>query len=240
MAAATRGRSRRRSIASAATSSAARWRAAVSYGEHGAVTAVELVDGGAWWSRRTSPSASSRRLQESVRVQMHLASRGMLRDDRVRRAGADRARARDRRGFVERGVTRDAHEPAVRAALARSLYAIVEACRPLVAGSSLPPHYLALPWAELWPRAALRGCSTSRSRRRMDRRRRAGGARAHAAGRRAGDRARRLARRAGAFDGGHVVAALDWDQLVQGARAGAGRLHRVRLLRRLVAHAACR
>jgi hypothetical protein len=44
--------------------------------------------------------------------------------------------------LVERGVTRDGRDPVVRAALARGLAAIVEACRPLVAGSTLRPHYL--------------------------------------------------------------------------------------------------
>jgi hypothetical protein len=91
------------------------------------------------------------RLHESVRVQMHLASRGIYATTVCGGPAPIGRTLATVEAYVAGGVTRDGHEPVVRAALARSLYAIIEACRPLVAGSTLPPHYLARSYAALWP-----------------------------------------------------------------------------------------
>jgi hypothetical protein len=45
----------------------------------------------------------------------------------------------------------DAHRPAIRAALAQSLFNIVSCCAPLVSSSSLQPQLLAMRGEKLWP-----------------------------------------------------------------------------------------
>ena len=118
----------------------------------GSVTGVELGDG-----RRVVVKAHRRepellaRLHESVRVQMHLASRGIYATTVCGGPAPIGRTLATVEAFVSGGVTRDGHDPIVRAALARSLHEIVHACRPLVARSSLPPHYLARPYDQLWP-----------------------------------------------------------------------------------------
>jgi len=108
----------------------------------GSVAALELVDGRRVVVKAHGPDVGLGWLQEVVRVQMHLASRGLF---ATTVCGGPAPLGRGLgvvEAFVERGVTRDGREPAVRAALARGLVAIVEACRPLVAGSSLRPLYM--------------------------------------------------------------------------------------------------
>jgi hypothetical protein len=117
----------------------------------GAVTAVELRDGRRVVVKAHQPERELAWLQEIVRTQMHLASRGLY---ATTVCGGPAPIGRGLaivEAFVERGVLRDAHEPAVRAALAQSLWEIVAACRPLVAGSSLRPQLLGVPAGALWP-----------------------------------------------------------------------------------------
>jgi hypothetical protein len=105
------------------------------------VTGVELVDGRRVVVKGHRPEEELAWLQEVVRVQMHLASRGL---PATTVCGGPAPLGRGLavvEAFVERGRTRDGRDPVVRAALARGLWAIVEACRPLVAGSTLRPHY---------------------------------------------------------------------------------------------------
>src|SRR5262249_31400149 len=47
--------------------------------------------------------------------------------------------------FVEIGIPADAHDPQIRAAIARGLHAVVASCEPLVATTSLGPRFQALP-----------------------------------------------------------------------------------------------
>lgn len=108
----------------------------------GSVAALELTDGRRIVVKAHRPDEELAWLQEIVRVQMHLASRGLF---ATTVCGGPAPLGRGLalvEALVERGVTRDGREPAVRGALARGLAAIVEACRPLVAGSSLRPLYM--------------------------------------------------------------------------------------------------
>ena len=105
------------------------------------VTGVELADGRRVVVKAHRPDEPRQWLQEIVRVQMHLASRGLF---ATTVCGGPAPLGRGLavvEALVERGVTRDGRDAAVRGALARGLYAIVMACRPLVAGSTLWPHY---------------------------------------------------------------------------------------------------
>jgi hypothetical protein len=114
------------------------------------VTALELIDGRRVVVKAHRPDDELSWLQEIVRVQMHLASRGLY---ATTVCGGPSPLGRGLgivEAFVTDGVTRDGRDPAVRAALARGLHAIVVACRPLVAGSTLRRHYLAQP-SPLWP-----------------------------------------------------------------------------------------
>ena len=90
----------------------------------GAVTAVELADGRRVVVKAHQPERELGWLQEIVRVQMHLASRG-LPATTVCAGPAPIGRGLGIvEAFVAAGVTRDAHEPAVRTALADGLYAM--------------------------------------------------------------------------------------------------------------------
>ena len=82
-------------------------------------------------------------LHESVRVQMHLASRGLYATTVCGGpAPIGRGARRSSRLRGERRHARWARAGGARGAGA-PLYAIVAACRPLVAGSTLSPHCLA-------------------------------------------------------------------------------------------------
>jgi len=117
----------------------------------GAVTAVELRDGRRVVVKAHQPERELAWLQEIVRTQMHLASRGLYATTVCGGPAPIGRTLGTVEAYVTSGVTRDGHDPAVRAELARSLYVIVGACRPLVAGTSLPRHYFAEPYAGLWP-----------------------------------------------------------------------------------------
>lgn len=118
----------------------------------GSVTGVELGDGRRVVVKAHRPDDGLAWLHEVVRVQMHLASRGLWAPT-VCGGPAPLGRGLGVvEAFVDRGTTRDGREPAVRAALVRGLAALVAACRSLVAGSTLRRHYLADLGDELWPR----------------------------------------------------------------------------------------
>jgi hypothetical protein len=118
----------------------------------GSVTGVELADGRRAVVKAHQPDRELAWLQEVVRVQMHLGSRGLY---ATTVCGGPAPIGRGLgivEAFVDGGATRDAHQPTVRAALADGLYAIVAACRGLVAGSTLRPQLLATPpHGALWP-----------------------------------------------------------------------------------------
>ena len=118
----------------------------------GSVTGVELGDGRRVVVKAHRAGEALAWLHEMVRVQMHLASRGLW---ATTVCGGPAPLGRTLgvvEAFVDRGVTRDGREPAVRGELARGLFALVAACRPLVAGSTLRRHYLADLGDDLWPR----------------------------------------------------------------------------------------
>ncbi len=118
----------------------------------GSVTAVELVDGRRVVVKAHQPERELCWLQEVVRVQMHLASRGLF---ATTVCGGPAPIGRGLgivEAFVDRGAPRDGHEPAVRAALADGLYAIIAGCRGLVGSSTLRAQGLAAPpEGALWP-----------------------------------------------------------------------------------------
>jgi hypothetical protein len=179
----------------------------------GAVTAVELGDGRRVVIKAHQPERELWWLQEVVRVQMHLASRGLYATTVCSGPAPIGRGLAIVEAFAERGVARDAHEPAVRAALARALCDIVVACRPLVAGSSLRPQLLGVPAEALWPTPHSKlfdfsiACGEW-----IDDVARAARARMQPAGDIVighGDWRREHVR----FDGDRIVAAFDWDSL---------------------------
>ena len=118
----------------------------------GAVAGVELTDGQRVVLKAYQPDRSLERLQEVARLQRYLARHGCLAPAVL--AGPEPL-ARGHLLIEEhvcRGEARDGHEPAIRAAIAHSLHAVSAGLAPLVAGSSIPPHALALlPPDRLWP-----------------------------------------------------------------------------------------
>jgi hypothetical protein len=114
----------------------------------GAVCGVELGDGRRVVIKGHQPERAVEWLREVVRVQMHLASRGLYATTVV--AGPvplGRGHAIVE-AFADGGAPCDAHQPAIRRALARAQHDIVAACRPLAAGSTL---LSVLQSENLWP-----------------------------------------------------------------------------------------
>ncbi|HXU68091.1 MAG TPA: phosphotransferase [Polyangia bacterium] len=177
----------------------------------GSVAGVELADGRRVVVKAHHPAQDLAGLHESVRVQMHLASRGIYATTVCGGPAPIGRTLATVEAYVTAGVTRDGHDPAVRAELARALFVIVGACRPLVAGSSLPPHYFAQAYAGLWPDGS-DFASGSREAERIDDLARAARARMEPTGELVighGDwRVQQVL-----FDGGRVVAAHDWISL---------------------------
>jgi hypothetical protein len=119
----------------------------------GAVAGVELDDGRRVVLKAYQPDRSFERLQEVARLQRHLTQHGCFAPPVL--AGPEPLG----RGHllieeqVTRGETRDAHEPIIRAAIARSLYTVSATLAPLLTSSTLEPHLLALlPPDKLWPK----------------------------------------------------------------------------------------
>jgi hypothetical protein len=119
----------------------------------GAVAGVELEDGRRVVIKAYQPDRSGERLREVVRLQRELSARRCLAPD-VLAGPAPYARGHVIiEEYVQRGHTRDGHEPVVRRGLASSLHAVSAALERFVAESSLPAHLLAqLAPDVLWPR----------------------------------------------------------------------------------------
>jgi hypothetical protein len=119
----------------------------------GAVAGLLLEDGRRVVLKAYQPDRSRERLEEVVRLQRHLAVLGCLAPEVL--AGPlplGNGHAVIER-YVERGSTRDGHEPKVRTALAAALHSIVQTLEPFVAESGLPPILLgARPAGALWPK----------------------------------------------------------------------------------------
>jgi len=180
----------------------------------GAVTGVELGDGRRVVVKAHQPERELSWLQEIVRVQMHLASRGL---PATTVCGGPAPIGRGLaivEAFVEGGATPDGHAPAVRAAIAEGLCAIVAAGRGLVAGSTLKPQLLGTPPAirGLWPTPHSKLFDFSQPVPWIDDVARAARARFVPAGELVighGDWRAEHVR----FDGGRIVGAFDWDSL---------------------------
>jgi aminoglycoside phosphotransferase (APT) family kinase protein len=113
----------------------------------GAVTGIELTDGRRVVVKGHQPTRSIELLREIARIQRHVAARGLPAPAVIAGPlplGHGHALVET---FAE-GALADAHEPEVRTALAEGLWAIVDACAELAAGSTLPIE--ALPEG-LWP-----------------------------------------------------------------------------------------
>jgi hypothetical protein len=118
----------------------------------GAVAGVQLHDGRRVVVKAHQPDRSRTRLEEIVRLQNHLAAHGGLAPRVVAGPaplGRGLALAEE---LVERGTAPDAHQPAMRRALAVSFHAVIGALDPFVAASSLPSQLLpASSASRLWP-----------------------------------------------------------------------------------------
>jgi hypothetical protein len=117
----------------------------------GSVTGVVLEDGRSVVIKAHQPGRSAAVLAEVVRVQSYLAGIRLFATEVI--AGPlliGRGHAIIER-FVGVGSKADGHHPAIRKALAASLHAITEACRPLVK-STLLKQGLVMPMGDaLWP-----------------------------------------------------------------------------------------
>ncbi len=117
----------------------------------GSVTGVVLEDGRSLVVKAHQPSHSREFLAEVVRVQSYLAERRVFATKVVAGplpVGRGHAVVEE---FVDIGSKADAHRPEIRGALAAGLHAIVQACAPLVDGTSLGPGVLASAGNALWP-----------------------------------------------------------------------------------------
>jgi hypothetical protein len=117
----------------------------------GSVTGVELADGRQVVIKAHQPERTRAFLAEIVRIQSHLAERGVFATEVLAGPlplGGGQAIVER---YVEIGATADAHRPEIRRALARGLAAIIATCAPLVASTSLEPGLLASSQAALWP-----------------------------------------------------------------------------------------
>jgi len=117
----------------------------------GSVTGVELADGRRVVIKAHQPERTRAFLAEIVRIQSHLAERGVFATEVL--AGPlplGRGQAIVER-YVDIGATADAHRPEIRRALAQGLAAIIATCAPLVASTSLELGLLASSEAALWP-----------------------------------------------------------------------------------------
>jgi hypothetical protein len=118
----------------------------------GAVSALKLDDGRRVVVKGHQPERQAEWLREVVRVQTHLASRGCY------ATAVCAGPAPLGRGLavvetlVDAGSSPDAHQPAIRRAMAQALREIFDACRTLVEKSTLKGHLLShLSRTALWP-----------------------------------------------------------------------------------------
>ncbi|MDB4968838.1 MAG: hypothetical protein JWN44_4527 [Myxococcales bacterium] len=117
----------------------------------GCVSGLVLDDGRRVVVKGHQPERSVEWLREVVRVQMHLASRGLWATTVCGGPATLGQGYAIVEAFVDGGVTRDAHEPVVRRALARGLLRMVAAARPLAAASTLRGQLLSDGPDALWP-----------------------------------------------------------------------------------------
>ena len=118
----------------------------------GAVAGLELTDGRAVVVKAHQPQVSRARLEETARLQQHLAARGLLAPP-VLAGPAPLGRGHAlAEAYVDRGAPADPHRPDIRRALAVSLRAVMKALEPFVAAPALPPMLLApASISDLWP-----------------------------------------------------------------------------------------
>jgi hypothetical protein len=113
----------------------------------GAVAGVTLADGRAVVIKVHQPTTTVAQLTELVRLRSHLETVG---SPHVLAGPLSVARGHAVLEAFADGTWRDPHEPVVRREFARGLHAIVDACRPLVATSTLAPMMFTAS-DQLWP-----------------------------------------------------------------------------------------
>jgi hypothetical protein len=117
----------------------------------GSVTGVVLQDGRSIVIKAHQPDRSRQFLVEVVRVQSYLAERRLF-ATKVLAGPLPIGRGHAIvEAFADIGSKADAHRPEIRSALAAGLHAIVQACDPLVDGTSLRPGVLGSAGDALWP-----------------------------------------------------------------------------------------
>jgi hypothetical protein len=117
----------------------------------GSVTGVVLEDGRSIVIKAHQPDRSREFLTEVVRVQSYLSERRIFATKvLVGPLAIGRGHAVVET-FADIGSKADAHRPEIRGALAAGLHAIVQACDPLVDGTSLGPGLLGSAGHALWP-----------------------------------------------------------------------------------------
>jgi hypothetical protein len=119
----------------------------------GAVAGLELDDGRRVVVKAHQPNRSRSQLEQIVILQQHLASQRLLAPAVLAGPSPLGCGFAIAEAFDDRGVTRDAHQPEVRLAMARSLNAVVSALESFVESSLLDPPLLAVHAAgPLWPK----------------------------------------------------------------------------------------
>jgi hypothetical protein len=117
----------------------------------GSVHGVALENGKRVVVKAQQPDKPLDVLREVSRTQSFLAERGLFAPKVLVSPAPFALGHASIEDFIDVGATTDAHRPEIRAALASSLHAITDACRPLVPISQLASHILAdLPASQLW------------------------------------------------------------------------------------------
>jgi hypothetical protein len=118
----------------------------------GFVMGIEVGEGRRVVVKGHQPERTYGFLWEMVGLQMHLASRGLWAPTVVAGPAPLGRGLGVAEAFVDAGALADGHDTAIRRALARSLWQMVEVLRPLARSSALPRHLLSEPLAgALWP-----------------------------------------------------------------------------------------
>lgn len=182
----------------------------------GAVAGLELHDGRRVVVKGHQPDWARTRLAEIVRLQRHLAARGLLAPEVLAGPSVLGSGLAVVESYVDRGGLPDAHEPEVRRALATALHSVIEALQPFTGASMLPSQLMtAQSLGALWPAPHSRLFDFDATRagaEDIDRLASAARARMTPAGAIVlghGDWRVEHVR----FEGAHPVAAFDWDSL---------------------------
>jgi len=117
----------------------------------GSVAGVALADGRRVVIKAHQPERPVSLLVEIVRIQRHLADRGVFAAEVIAGPSPLGHGHAIVESFIDVGATEDAHRPEIRAALAAGMRAIITTCEPLVGSSTLEGGLLARPNAPLWP-----------------------------------------------------------------------------------------